>query len=123
MSLRLMLDENISYVVSEQIRQKNATVSIESVHTWRDGAYMGAPDDDLIAALHMEGWLLVTYDTQILAEQPFLFDGSLPFRGILFVDERTIVPNDFGSLVRALLAFWETHQAESWEGRMGFLNR
>ncbi len=102
MSLRLMLDENISPVVAEQIRQKQPDILIESVNTWRGGAYTGTPDADLIAALDAEEWLLVTYDTQILAEQPFLFDGSTTYSGILFVDHHTIAPNDFGGLVRAL---------------------
>ena len=123
MSLRLMLDENMSYVVAEQVRQKRSDVIIESVYTWRAGAYLGAQDAELIAALHEKDWLLVTYDTQILAEQPFLFDGTLPFSGILFVDERTIAPKDFGGLVRSLTAFWTAHHTEDWTGRMGYLRR
>jgi hypothetical protein len=118
-----MLDENISYVVAEQIQSKRPEIRIESVHTWQEGVYRGVPDDDLLTALHAEGWLLATYDTQILAEQPFLFDGSVPFSGILFVDERTIAHHDFGALIRALIAFWENHQAQSWENRIGFLSR
>lgn len=118
-----MLDENISYVVAEQIRSKRPEILAESVHTWHEGAYMGVPDDDLLAALHAEGWLLVTYDTQILAEQPFLFDSSVPFSGVLFVEERTIAHRDFGALIRALIAFWGDHQAQSWENRIGFLSR
>ena len=123
MSLRLMLDENISPVVAEQIRQKQPDILIESVNTWHGGAYTGTPDVDLIAALDAEEWLLVTYDTQILAEQPFMFDGSMTHSGILFVDHHTIAQNGFGGLVRALISFWETNKEQVWKDRIGYLSR
>ena len=123
MILRLMLDENISPIVAEQIRQKHPDIVIESVNTWHGGAYTGTPDTDLIAALDAEEWLLVTYDTQILAEQPFLFDVNMTYSGILFIDHHTIAPNDFGGLVRALISFWEINKEQEWKNIIGFLGR
>lgn len=83
MSLRLMLDENVSPQIAEQIRLKRPDIPIESLHTWRQGAYLGTLDARLLELLHEEDWLLVTFDTQILAEQVALFDGSAAFSGIL----------------------------------------
>lgn len=123
MSLRLMLDENISPKVAEQIRLKRPDIPIESLHTWRLGAYLGLLDARLLELLHEEDWLLVTFDTQMLAEQVALFDGSVAFSGILFVDERTIPSNDFGNLTLSLTAFWDKYAEQDWQGRYAFLER
>ncbi|MCX6382613.1 MAG: hypothetical protein NT023_24565 [Armatimonadetes bacterium] len=123
MSLRLMLDESISPKVAEQICLKRPDIPIESLHTWRQGAYLGTLDARLLELLHEENWLLVTFDTQILAEQVALFDGSVAFSGILFVDERTIPSNDFGNLTLSLTAFWDEYAEQSWQGRYAFLER
>ena len=116
-----MLDENISPVVAQQIQLKRPDITIDSVYTWRDGAFLRLPDEALIPALYPDRWVLVTFDTQILAEQPFLFDGALPHAGILFVDYETVAPGNFGGLIRALISFWEDFGTQNWEGRMGFL--
>ena len=123
MSLRLMLDENISYVIAEQARLKHPQILIDSVHTWREGAFMSEPDDLLLAALHTEAWTLVTYDRKMLSERPYLFDGTVSHSGVLFMDKRTVAPYDIGGLVLALCDFWLAHQNDDWNGRIAYLKK
>jgi hypothetical protein len=121
-SLRLLLDENISPVVAVQIRSKDAAVAVESIFTWQDGIFVGATDPVLLAALHQEERTLITYDTQMLSEWSDLFTGETPFSGVVFIDDRTIPSHDFGGLVRALVAFWEREKQSDWTNRIAFLS-
>jgi hypothetical protein len=121
MSLRLLLDEHISPAVAEQVRAKAPGADVESIFAWRGRAFVGAPDDRLLAALREEGRTLVTFDTQMLSEWGFLFTGAAPFAGVLFVDGRSISPSDLGGLVRALLQLWEQEKEADWADRIAFL--
>lgn len=123
MLLRFLLDENISPVVAQQIRQKRPDVPVESLHQWGDGQLLGRPDTHVLRAAQEHHLTVVTYDTQILSELYFWFDQGRPFAGLLFVDEKTIANNDFGSLVTALIALWERCSEEDWENRLVYLNR
>lgn len=100
MALSLLLDENISPVVAEQIFRKRSDIRIQSIHLWQGGAYLSVPDETLLAAAHEEGLTLVTYDTQILSELAYLFEEETSFSGLIFVDEKTMPSNDFGRLAR-----------------------
>ncbi len=121
MSLSLLLDENISPVIAEQIWLKHSDIRVQSVHLWREGAYLSVPDEVLLAAAHEESLTLVTYDTQILSELAYMFEEETPFSGLIFIDEKTIPGNDFGMLVRALIYFWQQEYANDWTNRIGFL--
>lgn len=121
MALRLLLDENISPVVAEQIGTKRPDIPVLSVHTWREGALVSATDDEILAAAWAEGWTLVTYDTQILSDLRFRFDQGVPFAGLIFVDDASIAGNDFGALVRSLIYLWDREQSVSWQNRLVFL--
>src|SRR5215469_8926009 len=103
MPLALLLDENISPVVAEQLARKCPEIPVQSVHTWREGALLGSSDADVLLAAHEEGWTLVTYDTQILSDLAYLFETSVPFSGLIFVDDKTIPGSNFGGLIRALV--------------------
>ena len=121
MPLSLLLDENISSVVAEQIRDKRSDVRIQTVHVWRDGAFLGVPDEFLLEAANEDGLTLVTYDVQILSELAFLFEESIPFSGLIFVDEKSISGNDFGKLTRALIYLWDTQYELEWSCRLVYL--
>ena len=123
MPLKLLLDENVSPVVAEGVRRKRPEMFIESVLHWRGGEFLSQPDDALLAAAHAEGWTLVTYDTQILSEVYFWFAEARPFSGLIFIDDKTIGSHEFGALVGSLLAFWDAHGEESWDGRLVYLSR
>jgi hypothetical protein len=125
MSLCIVLDEHISPVVATQVRHASPEVPIESVHTWQGGKFVGKGDPELLAALHTEGCLLITYDTQMLSEWGHLFTGEVPHSGVVFIDTHTIAPHDFGSLVKAVLAFWlqEQDRADHWQNQIAFLRK
>ena len=122
MALRYLLDENISPVIAQQIRQKQPDLPVESLQEWR-GDLMGKPDSSVLRAAHEAGMVVVTFDTQILAELYFWFAEARPFSGLLFVDDKTIGNNDFGALVASLIAFWNVHQEEEWANRLAYLHR
>jgi predicted nuclease of predicted toxin-antitoxin system len=121
-ALKYLLDENISPVVAQQIRQKQTDLPVESLHEWQDGNLMGRPDSSVLRAAHEAGMVVVTFDTQILSELYFWFDGARPFGGLLFVDNKTIASNDFGALTTSLIAFWNIHQEEDCANRLAYLN-
>ena len=120
--LSLLLDEQISPRVAEQLRLQRPEISIESVHTWRAGALMGKEDRLLLAEAAGEQKTLVTYDLRtippLLAE---LYVSGASHGGVVFVDEKTIAPADYGGLIRALVALWEARSQEEWTDRVLFL--
>ena len=121
MTLTLLLDEHISPVVAVQIRAKRPEIDVQSIFHWRSRELIGVPDPTILSALYADARVLVTYDMQMLSDWSFVFSGEVPFAGIIFVDERTIAPNDTGGLVLALLALWEQHHQDDWTNRIEFL--
>jgi hypothetical protein len=124
MSLRLLLDEHISGVVAEQVRAHRSDIPIESVHAWRAGAFRGRHDPDLLRAARDEAWTLVTYDQNTIPPLFYEFiQAGEDHAGVLFIDDRTVRPDDFGLLVRSLVAFWDAHGQADWTNRVMYLNR
>lgn len=123
MGLRLLLDENMSQAVAAQVRYHQPDIFIESVHTWRGGTFEGRSDKGLLQAAHAESMTLVTYDRKtippLLVE---LYTEGESHSGIVFVDNYTIPGSDFGTLTRALIAFWEQFGSEDWQDRIRFLD-
>ncbi len=124
MSLRLLLDENLSDVVAEQVRLHRKDIPIESVHTWREGAFRGKRDPDLLRAAREEAWTLVTYDQNTIPPLFYEFiQAGEDHAGVVFIDDRTIRPDDFGLLVRSLITFWDVHGQRDWTNQVMYLNR
>ncbi len=124
MSQRLLLDENLSDVVAQQVRLHRKDIPIESVHTWRQGAFRGKRDPDLLRAAHEEAWTLVTYDQNTIPPLFYEFiQAGEDHAGVVFIDDRTIRPDDFGLLVRSLIAFWDVHGQQDWTNQVMYLNR
>ncbi len=124
MSLRLLLDENMSDVVAQQIRVHRSNIPVESVHVWRAGAFRGKRDPDLLRAAREEAWTLVTYDQNTIPPLFFEFiQAREDHAGVVFIDDRTIGSDDFGLLVRSLIAFWHAHGEKDWTNQVMYLNR
>ena len=124
MSLRLLLDENMSQVVANQVRQHQPALVVESVHVWRNGAFEGRSDKALLQAANTEDLTPVTYDQKTIP--PLLTEiyvAGESHAGIIFVDDRTIPSDDFGKLTRALIFLWEQYHQEDWQNRVRFLKR
>jgi hypothetical protein len=124
MGLKLLLDEHISEVVAEQVRRNRPEIGIQSVHFWRDGAFEGRVDRDLLLAARDEECTVVTYDLStipiLIAE---LYEGSESHSGVIFVDDLSIPSSNFGMLVRALIAHWDRHNSIEWDNRVMFIER
>lgn len=120
--LAYLLDENISFIVAEQLARKNPQLSVQSVHRWRGGAFVGQEDGHLLRAATQEQLTLVTYDLKtippLLAE--LAADGDA-HAGVVFVDDASIRGNSFGGLVMALLFHWQRYASEEWTNRVAFL--
>jgi hypothetical protein len=132
MPLRLLLDENISSIVAEQIKQKRPDIPLETIHTWQPQGQgtigkliklIGKPDMYVLRVAHEYGLTVVTFDTQILSELYFWFAEERPFCGLIFIDEKTIANNNFGLLVNAIIAFWDKHSDEDWQNRLVYLDK
>jgi len=123
MPLRLLLDENISYVIADQLRQHLPDRIIESIHRWKGGSLRSQPDKVLLLAAKAENLTLVTYDLKTIPEVLIeLSAENHHHAGVIFVDDRTIASSDFGSLTRALLYFLEAYQESDWLDRVLFLH-
>jgi hypothetical protein len=120
--LSLLVDEQISDVVAAQIRVRRPACRAESVHKWRQGALAGADDDSLLRAAAQDGLTLVTYDQRTI--QPLLHEwgsSGISHAGGIFVDDRTIAPQDFGRLINALVQLWDRERDADWRDRIVFL--
>lgn len=120
--LSLLLDQQISPTVAEQVRAKSREIPILNIYEWRDGTFVGKPDDQILRAAKEEGRTLVTYDRKTIP--PILQEwaiAGISHAGVLFVDNRTIASNNIGGLVRALFFEWEQSAGQDWTNRIGFL--
>jgi hypothetical protein len=118
----LLLDEQISHVVSEQVALRRPDIPIQSILTWRAGTLLHQPDDLVLQAAADDGLTLVTYDQRtILPLSTAWYAAGRAHQGIVFIDERTIRSNDFGGLVRAIEQFWDQEREQVWTNRIDFL--
>ncbi len=122
--LRLLLDEHISPVIARQLKVKHPNMDVVALSEWEDGMHLGKPDDEILLLAREQGLTLVTYDQRTIT--PLLKDwaeAGTVHGGVIFVDEKTIAPNDFGSLVRSLEALWQAYGDQTWTDWVFFLSR
>lgn len=120
--LHFLTDEHISPTISRELLKRIPGVKITALSQWRGGDLMGADDQRLLQEAEKDGLTLVTYDQRTI--RPLLKDWveqNVSHSGVIFVDEKTIRPNDFGSLVKALGALWKSETRSSWKNRVVFL--
>lgn len=120
--LAYLLDENISFVVAEQLGRKNPQIVVHSVCRWRGGVFLGQEDGHLLRTAAQEGLTLVTYDLKTIP--PLLGEIAAEgeqHSGVVFVDHAVIRSSGFGGLVSALLAHWDLYASEAWDNRIGYL--
>lgn len=113
--LRLLLDEHISPVVARELRLKEPGLFVTSVQEWEAGVHIGLRDEELLPLAQAQGLTLVTYDQRTIAPllKSWAEDGTM-HGGVLFVDEKTVAPNDFGGLVRGLATIWKQFGQQDW---------
>ena len=122
--LSLLLDEQISPKIAQQINQKYPEIPILSIHNWQNGFYLGIDDATIILAAADSNLTLVTYDQNTIP--PILVDlggRNIEHGGVVFVDYRSIPPNNFGSLVKAIIKLWQASHQIDWKNRIVYLRR
>ena len=83
---------------------------------------MGAEDRLILQEASKECLTLVSYDQKTI--RPLLkewVEQDIQHCGVVFVDEKSIRPNDFGGLVKALGALWKSEKNAAWKDRVVFL--
>jgi hypothetical protein len=122
--LSLLLDEHISPAVAEQARRKSPGLQVIALRDWRDGKFLGSPDATILSEAFADRLTFVTYDQRTIP--PLLkswIEQGVDFGGVVFVDEKTIAPQDFGGLVSALGSLWRVEKHADWKNRVVFLRR
>jgi hypothetical protein len=119
--LAYLLDEHISPDVAIIVSTLRGDVAITSIF---ERNWASLSDDELLRKAATSALTLVTYDQRTV---PALLqqwaESSRDHSGVIFVDERTVAPNDFGMLARSLIHFWDLHQGLDWTNRLAFLRR
>ena len=121
--LQLLLDEHISREVAKGLRRLHKG-SVLSLAEWEQGKFLGLPDDALLQAAGEQGYTLVTYDLRTIP--PILkawAEAGRDHGGVIFVDEKTIPPSDFGGLIRSLSQVFSEMADGPWANRIIFLRR
>jgi len=120
--LSLLLDEQISPRTALALAALNARVPVASLYTWRSGTLTGTDDALVLQGAAEDGLTLVTYDLKTIP--PVLVEWGTqgrPHGGVIFVDDRSISPANFGGLARSLLFCWETQGDWEWTDRIMYL--
>lgn len=122
--LSFLLDAHISPKVSRQLSHKNPNIAVFSLQQWKNGRYLQASDDTILEAAIRDALTLVTYDCRTIPG--LLKDFSLQNRhhaGVIFIDNRTIKPDDIGGLVKSLAILWQKENKADWTDRNLYLQR
>jgi predicted nuclease of predicted toxin-antitoxin system len=120
--MRLLLDEHVSPAVAEGlVRAGGDAVALRA---WLGGRYLEAPDETILAEAAREGRVLITYDQRTIPPLLKLWaETGRRHAGVVFVDHRSIPPDDIGALVRALGELLERMGGLDWTDRLVFLRR
>jgi hypothetical protein len=120
--LSFLLDEQISPEIAKQIKQKRPDIPIFSIHIWQKGYYLGISEKIILKAAVAEKLTLITYDQKAIP--PILSEwgqANINHQGVIFIDYRSIPPNNFGELVRAIIWLWDTQSQADWQNRIIYL--
>ncbi len=122
MSLSLLLDENISPEIFNQIKEKLPDIIIETIYIWREGIMKSQPDEVILDTISSERLTLVTYDQKTILPILMRWGYSGKFHaGVIFVDDRSISSKDYGGFIRAITEIWDLNNTDDWMNRVAFL--
>jgi predicted nuclease of predicted toxin-antitoxin system len=120
--LSFLLDEQISPEIAIQIAKKRLYIPIFTIHTWHKGNYLGIADEIILKAAAAEQLTLITYDQKTIP--PILSEwgqANIHHAGVIFIDYRSIPPNNFGKLIRAIIWLWDNENKANWRDRIIYL--
>jgi hypothetical protein len=122
--LKLLLDEHISATVADGLRRRHRPLTVICMAEWEGGEFLGHQDAACLQQAAAQGLTLVTYDRRTIP--PLLKAWTEEERkhgGVIYVDEKTILPSDTGALVRALSNLSRKTAKWDWTNRVCFLRR
>jgi hypothetical protein len=120
--LKLLLDEHISPAVANGIRRRNRSLVIHWMAEWEGGNFLGKEGSACLLEAARQKLTVVTYDlTTIPSLLKLWAEEGRSHGGVIFVDEKTNSPADFGGLVRALIYLIGEAAELDWTNRVYFL--
>lgn len=121
---KLLLDEHVFPGIAGQVKKKLPQAKIESLHFWNNGRLLQQSDARILLEARQEAWTLLTYD---LATIPTLLSqmraDAEDHAGVIFVSRASFAQNDYGGLVKALVASWAEWKKLDWNNRTAFLQK
>ena len=122
--LKLLLDEHISADVAAGLLRRNPKLLVRYMVEWEGGDFLGRDDSACLQRAAKQGLTLVTYDRRTIPPLLKLWaEEERQHGGIIFVDEKTILPSDIGGLVRSLTELVRETKNWNWTSRVCFLRR
>jgi hypothetical protein len=113
--LKFLLDEQVSPRIAVQLTKRNPKLIVSSLQNWQGGVFLSANDEELLIAASTEKYSLVTYDLQTIPSILKTWsEQNKAHGGIVFIDEKTLRPNDIGGLVLALEKLWLAEGDRDW---------
>jgi hypothetical protein len=120
--LKFLLDEHISPRVANGLLRRKPSLEVHPMAEWKDGLLLGQDDSACLREAAAHRLTLVTYDRRTI---PLLLkswaEEGRNHGGVIFVDEKTILPADIGGLVRALFRLHREAGKWNWTDRVVFL--
>lgn len=116
------MDEHVGPAVSEALAR--AGMDAVALRDWRSGRLLETSDEEILSEAAEEGLVLVTFDQRTIP--PLLkawAEAGRSHGGVIFVDYRTLPPNDVGGMTRALLSLNERLGGVEWRDRVVYLTR
>src|SRR5438874_13742137 len=111
--MRILLETHVPAAVSRRLQQDG--VDAVTLQAWRGGEFRTAPDDVILAVAFAEQRVLVSFDIGTIPQllERLAMRGQ-SYAGVVLIHEKTIRPDDIGTLIRALRKLIEDRDNEDW---------
>lgn len=122
--LKLLLDEHIAPRVASGLRRRHPELVVYGLAEWENGTFLGRDNAACLREAASQRLMLVTYDRRTIP--PLLkawAEEGVAHAGVIFVDDKTILPADIGGLVKRLSQIYLEQGRDDWTNRVCFLRR